>query len=264
MQNLRMYGKPPFSVAVVHGGPGAAGEMAPVARELSIGYDVLEPLQTAASLDGQVAELTALLQEHGHLPVSLIGHSWGAMLSLLVASASPALVRRLLLVGCAPLEERYAGTILETRMSRLDDAEKGEALRLMKVLEAPYGQDSDVTWARLGALLAKADAFDPLPSPDETAEYRYWMVQAVWQEAYDFRLRGGFLETARRIRCSVVAIHGDYDPHPAEGVREPLSRAVRDFRYVPLRKCGHTPWLERQARERFYEVLRKELGMSSR
>jgi hypothetical protein len=36
MKNLRIYGKAPFNVAVIHGGPGAVGEMAPVARELSI------------------------------------------------------------------------------------------------------------------------------------------------------------------------------------------------------------------------------------
>jgi hypothetical protein len=34
MKNLRKYGKAPFSLAVIHGGPGAPGEMATVAREL--------------------------------------------------------------------------------------------------------------------------------------------------------------------------------------------------------------------------------------
>ena len=37
MSNLRTYGEPPFGVAVIHGGPGAGGEMAPVARVLA--YD---------------------------------------------------------------------------------------------------------------------------------------------------------------------------------------------------------------------------------
>ncbi len=46
MTNIRKYGNPPFSVAVIHGGPGAPGEMAPVARELSSRWGVLEPLQT--------------------------------------------------------------------------------------------------------------------------------------------------------------------------------------------------------------------------
>jgi hypothetical protein len=35
MKTIRRYGNSPFSVAVVHGGPGALGEMAPVAMELS-------------------------------------------------------------------------------------------------------------------------------------------------------------------------------------------------------------------------------------
>src|SRR5712692_10060037 len=54
MQNLRLYGQSPFTVAVLHGGPGAPGTMAPVARELATEWGVLEPLQTADSLDGQV------------------------------------------------------------------------------------------------------------------------------------------------------------------------------------------------------------------
>ncbi len=45
MNNLRKYGKTPFSVAVIHGGLGAGGEMAPVARELASDCGVLEPIQ---------------------------------------------------------------------------------------------------------------------------------------------------------------------------------------------------------------------------
>ena len=32
---LRLYGKEPFIIAVVHGGPGARGSVAPVAKEMS-------------------------------------------------------------------------------------------------------------------------------------------------------------------------------------------------------------------------------------
>ena len=46
-QNLRTYGMPPFDVAVLHGGPGTAGGMAPLARELALRHGVLEPLQTS-------------------------------------------------------------------------------------------------------------------------------------------------------------------------------------------------------------------------
>ena len=47
MQNPRIYGDPPYQVALLHGGPGAGGEMAPVARELAGDRGVLEPIQTA-------------------------------------------------------------------------------------------------------------------------------------------------------------------------------------------------------------------------
>ena len=60
MKNLRTYGDPPFNVAVLHGGPGAPGQMAPVARELSSKWGVLEPLQTATSLGGQILELNSM------------------------------------------------------------------------------------------------------------------------------------------------------------------------------------------------------------
>jgi hypothetical protein len=52
MDNLRKYGREPYTLALIHGGPGAPGEMAPVARELSRAYGVLEPLQTATTLNG--------------------------------------------------------------------------------------------------------------------------------------------------------------------------------------------------------------------
>jgi hypothetical protein len=50
MKNLRKYGTSPFKLAVFHGGPGAPGEMAPVARELSSLGGILEPLHTERTL----------------------------------------------------------------------------------------------------------------------------------------------------------------------------------------------------------------------
>jgi len=67
------------------------------------------------------------------------------------------------------------------------------------------------------------------------------------------------LELGKRIECPVVAIHGNYDPHPAEGVERPLSAVLNNFRFVLLEKCGHSPWIERQAKEKFYEILEEEL-----
>jgi pimeloyl-ACP methyl ester carboxylesterase len=82
---------------------------------------------------------------------------------------------------------------------------------------------------------------------------------SVWPEAAELRRSGALLDLASRVRCKIVAIHGDYDPHPADGVREPLSSVAMDFRFVLLPQCGHTPWLERYARAAFLRALEAEL-----
>ena len=81
----------------------------------------------------------------------------------------------------------------------------------------------------------------------------------TWPEAAELRRSGELLEQVKLISCPVIAIHGDYDPHPIDGIREPLESALDDFRIVVLEKCGHYPWIERYARDRFFELLRQEL-----
>src|SRR5262245_47028892 len=91
----RKHGIEPFRVVVVHGGPGAAGEMGPVAQRLGRSRGVLEPMQSATTVYGQVDELRVTLESLCVPPVVLIGHSWGAWLSCLVAANYPQLVRKM-------------------------------------------------------------------------------------------------------------------------------------------------------------------------
>ncbi|MBU4173425.1 MAG: alpha/beta hydrolase [Actinobacteria bacterium] len=258
MRNLRKYGSPPFSVAVIHGGPGAPGEMAPVARELSSTCGVLEPLQTAASLDGQVRELRDVLEEKGDSPVTLIGWSWGAWLSIILTAGYPALVKRLILIGSGPLEAKYAGRITETRLARLGKEERAEVLTLMEALGDTAGGGS-TEMSRLGELISRADSYDPLPYENKMLQCQPDVFQGVWRQAAELRNSGGLLELGKKIECPVVAIHGEYDPHPFEGVEVPLSHVLSDFRFILLEKCGHQPWIERAARDEFYRLLRDEL-----
>ena len=105
----------------------------------------------------------------------------------------------------------------------------------------------------------KADSFDSLPHDSETLPGNPDIYQKVWAEASKIRRSRKLLNLGKMIRCPVVAIHGDYDPHPAVGVQEPLSRVLQDFRFILLEKCGHHPWFERQAKQQFYDVLGKEI-----
>ncbi len=239
--------------------------MAPVARELSRTCGVLEPLQTASSIDGQVSELRDVLEKHGQLPLILVGHSWGAWLGLIFAARHPSLVKKLILVGCGPLEEKYSPGIMEKRMSRLDEVERREARALMEAMCGPADEGKNALFARFGRLMSKADTFAPLlaPDSDEGVTYREDVYRCVWGEAAELRRSGELLRLAGRVRCPIVAVHGDYDPHPAEGVEIPLKRAAKGFRLILLEHCGHEPWRERGAREKFYKALEKEITCSS-
>ncbi len=259
MKNLRTYGKTPFSVVVIHGGPGAPGHMAPVAWELSPDWGVLEPLQTATSLEGQIQELRAVLIENGDLPVILIGSSWGAMLGFIFSARYPAFVKKLILIGSGVYEEQYAAKIWETRLSRLSEEERREVHSLIEAMNDPAVRDKNMLLARFGKLFTKADAYDPLTLDSEGLEVQYHIYQSVWNDATELRSSGELLELGKQIQCPVVAIHGDYDPHPPEGVQKPLSAVLKSFQFILLNNCGHLPWIEREARGKFYEILKEEL-----
>jgi pimeloyl-ACP methyl ester carboxylesterase len=260
MKNLRTYGSRPYTVAVIHGGPGAPGEIEPVARELASLTGVLEPLQTKDSVEGQVQELREVLEKNGDLPVTLIGHSWGAWLGFILTARHPALVKKLILVGSGAFEPEYAENIVGDRLSRLNEAERIEAFELIENINDPATVAKDKPMARLFEIFTRADNYDARPLKSEALEFNYHINVSVWAQAEKLRASGELLGMGKLIRCPVVAVHGDYDPHLAEGVRVPLARVLKDFRFILLEKCGHEPWIEKFARDRFYEILRREMA----
>lgn len=259
MKNLRTHGTKPFNVAVVHGGPGGAGEVAPVAKELSEVHGVLEPLQTKSTIEGQLEELKSVVQEHGTCPLTLIGYSWGAWLSFIFAAKNPSLVKKLILVSSGPFEVSYATNIMKARLGRLTEQERSEIDVLLENLKSPTGTAKNKVFAQLEEYISMADAYDPLPSHSEAITCHYDIYESIWPEAVELRRSGKLLALGKQIQCPVVAIHGDYDPHPAQGVGKPLSNILKNFRFILIENCGHKPWIEREAQEQFYKRLKEEL-----
>lgn len=260
MQNPRKYGNPPFKIAVIHGGPGAAGDLAPVAEALSAQQGVLEPLQTADSLEGQTRELKTFLEESGKTPVTLIGHSWGAWLSLMVTARFPELVKKLILVSSAGFQADSGLRTQERRYQRMTEQEKLVLLSLSQDLRDSDQSDKNVIFKRLGKLFSKIDAYGLIEAPTDPVGYQYGIYQAVWPEGEALRKSGKLLEYAAMITCPVVAIHGDHDPHLAADVLEPLSAQLKDFHFILLKKCGHRPWQEKHAQADFFRVLDQEVN----
>ena len=256
MPETRLHGYSPFTIACLHGGPGAPGSVRTLAEALGTTDGVLEPFQSADTIGGLIEELKGQLEAQAQLPVVLIGHSWGAWLGFLFAAKFPKLVKKLILVGSGPFEESYLQRITRTRLERLGPEGKG---LFKKMLEGTL-KDGDL--ARIGVLLSKTDSFDRLPDPpgEKNPEPDEAQYGPIWKEAEELRRSGKLLEAGKAIRCPVVAIHGDWDPHPAEGVQKPLRGLLKDFRFILLRDCGHEPWMEKKAKDAFLKAIRAELS----
>jgi pimeloyl-ACP methyl ester carboxylesterase len=176
-----------------------------------------------------------------------------------VAARHPSLIKKLILIGSGPFDEKYIAEIGQTRMKRLNEQERMEVKSILETLDSPTANDKSEAFARFGALFSKADAYDPISQEPEEVDCRVDIFQSVWSEAAELRKSGELLALGKQIEFPVVAIHGDFDPHPAEGVQTPLSAILKNFKFILLANCGHKPWIERQAKDKFYAILKQEL-----
>jgi pimeloyl-ACP methyl ester carboxylesterase len=260
MQNVNLYGRPPYNIAVIHGGPGAAGEVKPVAVKLAEKFGVIEPYQTELTVQAQLDELNEQVTGNSSKPVTLAGYSYGAWLAYIFASQFPEKVKKLILISSGSFDEKHNINMLDKRLSRLSTEEAEEARDLQSIISGLEYKQIENEFTRFGELISKADTFEAIDGFNEPEIiYRTDIHQAIWNEAKELRRTGALLDFGYKIKCPVTAIHGDYDPHPAAGVKEPLENIIKDFKFILLKKCGHTPWREKFAREKFYEILDKEL-----
>ena len=213
---IRRYGPAPYRVLFLHGGPGAAGSVGGACLELSKICGVLEPWQSKYSVAELTEELDGQIRDFATAPLTLIGHSWGAWLSLLYAATHPQTVSRLVWIGCPPLDESYAPLINARRMQNLTVQEAKQFAKALEILEKGPEEQKAQALKTLDALACRADATEPLednaeiPAPDAKA------FAAVWPQAAALRARGTLLKAAQTLVCPLTVIHGENDPHPPQ------------------------------------------------
>lgn len=254
---VRYHGTAPFRTAVIHGGPGAPGSAASLARALSHYAGTIEPLQSADTLEGQISELHAQLTSSASLPVVLVGWSWGAVLSLFIAGRYPSIISRLILVGCAVFDAASSAAITARRLARLSENDRRRYDELTTAMSAEGTADRDAILKDIGELLSGVDSYDPIDEPSNPVEPSYHVHARVWSDFKTLRdTRGALTREFASIVAPTLLIHGDYDPHPIEGIEPFLSRVLPHLELQVLPECGHSPWLERRARDRFFELIR--------
>lgn len=255
LNNPQKHGLKPYNIVTVHGGPGAQGDLAILSEELSKNAGILEPYQTYNTIETQILELKSIIETHAFGRVTLIGHSWGAWLSYIFAARYPLLVRKLILIASAPFEVKYVKEIVKIRMDRLSPDEKNELNSVYELLNSTEESLRNVAFEGLGQLMLKIDSYDLLPHENPKLKYQADIFKNIWTEASELRKNGYLIKIGKKIQCPVIAIHGDHDPHPFMGVQEPLSKIIKDFKFILLNECGHYPWLEKNAKDKFFELI---------
>jgi pimeloyl-ACP methyl ester carboxylesterase len=260
---VRRYGSRGPVVALLHGGPGAPGEMASLAADLADAFTVLEPWQRhsggeSLTVARHVADLAAVLPEGA----AVVGWSWGAMLALSFAAAHPGRVGSLGLVGCGtydPIARAEYQTALARRLGA-EGRRRAESVRAA-MQQAGSEDERNRLLGELGRLLAAAQACDPLP---EHAGGPAWIDARghaeTWADALRLQAVGVEPASFSAITCPVLMLHGEDDPHPGRATFQTLRRHIPQIRYRGFPRCGHQPWAERRARGAFLAELREWLA----
>ena len=251
----RKYGDSGPLVILLHGGPGASGHMAPVARVLADSCRVLEPFQRPSggeplSVARHVEDLRELVNFYApDSPPALLGSSWGAMLALAYAAAYPASVASLILVGCGAFDPVARARLQETLARRMTDEVREQLDRAARL---PNEDERLKASAEAETMLY---AYEPLAPPmDDVVDGR--AHRETWDDMLYLQARGLYPAAFASIKAPVLMAHGTFDPHPGRLIRAGLEACLPQLDYRELERCGHWPWLEKFASQEFFSLIR--------
>ncbi len=251
----REYGNWGPTLLLIHGGPGAPGNLAPVARALANRLHVLEPFQRAGGAEPltvarHVADMHGLIASRcpGERP-ALVGHSWGAMLALAFASAHPDEAGPIALIGCGTFDPASRAHYRKTVDERIGPEN-------MALVAKARATDREEHIRLMTQFYPRADRFDPLP--EDASEHGPVDAKAheeTWSDMMRCQAEGLYPAAFSRIASPAIMLHGSFDPHPGRMIFEGLRPFIPALEYREFERCGHYPWLERAAREEFFAAL---------
>lgn len=268
---IRRYGTGGPQVVLLHGGPGAPGSLAGLARALATDCRVVEHLQPTWEQGGRtvadhVEDVRATLEELGIERPHLVGWSWGAMLGLAFAAERLRPLANLILIGSGTFDLEARAELVRRRDARQEAPEVRDRIAEIRArLASDDPLEADRALGELGQAMTDLDLVDPLPAEaDDEARVTFDRRghESSWNDM--LRLQGDGTYPARfaRIEERVVMLHGEEDTHPGRLIHASLAPHVGRLEFVEFPRCGHYPWRERQAREPFLRRLLELVGAS--
>ena len=174
--------------------------------------------------------------------VSVVGYSWGALLSILYALYAPAgapAPARLVLIDPAPLSRQYREAF-EAEFARRQTGETVQRLRAELTASGLRERDPDAYRQRAFELSVAGYFAHPERAHDLTPFRVTGRVQqSVWESLGDFDLVPE-LQELRGIPTLIV--HGRQDPIPLASSE--AAAAAMQARLVVLEESGHVPYVE--------------------
>jgi len=257
MIRVRTYGKGEKVVVLLHGGPAAPGYMAPLARQLSDSFRMLEPLQRGSG-EKPLTVATHVEDLHEVLTTmcprrkpALVGHSWGAMLALAYAAEHSTQLSSIALVGCGTFDKVARYRLIEIREERMDDSMRKRIGQIENEIVDP-----DKRLAAMGEIMSRLDAYDSLSSDEEPVSCDLRAHEESWQDMLRLQEECVYPAAFRSIGIPVAMFHGTYDVHPGRLIRDGLKKRMPQLEYREWERCGHYPWREREVHLEFLRELR--------
>lgn len=258
---VREYGESGPTVVLLHGGPGAPGSVASLARDLASDFRVREPLQRCSGNEALTVERHCLdLAAVAPDKTLLVGWSWGAMLALSFASRYPTRISAVALVGCGTYDTSSRAIYQKALNDRLGPKGRSQVDTLLRQIASETDSaPRDRILAEMAGIVSRAQCFASTSNEEDTLRVDSRGYEETWQDV--LRLQREGIEPAgfRAITAPVLMLHGDDDPHPGGATRDLLRRYIPHLEYVAFARCGHVPWVEPYARSAFLETLKNWL-----
>jgi proline iminopeptidase len=257
-------------ILLLSGGPGVSSKQLVVLRDsLSQKYKCIlfdqrgtgqshtSPLDsTTINLKQSVLDIDTLLKKLKIDRITIVGHSWGAMLAVNFAIAHPSQINKLVLISSGPLAFSDFVIQQDNIYARSSRAEKEYMAQLEDSMKTSKSRSLAVARAKQFLRLIIYDAmrtdsiFEEIRKGDSNPKMTILMYQDLQKNNYNVKSKIGSLNFPTLVIC------GRQDPiglFPSIYLKEFNNK----FKLVWIEKSGHFTWLENH--ESFYKEVFKFL-----
>lgn len=260
------------TLVVLHGGPGLSmdyffEDLHPLADGLTLifydqrgtGGSSLVADSAGLAAERFAEDLEAVRSHFGLSRLNILGHSWGAAVAALYAMRHPDRVRRLVIVGGVPLQQRTLAEGFARMQAGRDSAEVREMQELFAARLADPGNVEVcrayyVLWFRPFFGVGEAAGRSRGDVCAGSAEARANKMQSVDRFTSASLGEWDWRDSLRGLEAPTLIMHGSLDPIPLAGAQE-WTRSLPDARLLLLEGVGHFLYLE--APDRFFPAVRE-------